>query len=142
MSCQSAHMTDKDTFILQICADALRVEHGLCSETSVWSSDDHNEVISIKIKGEEICIKEEDDPIAISVSSIKDEPEVSPQTFHRYLRLPSVIMMFVCLPFHINQLPAVNGMVCIYLQNTSTFILRTFNSVFLLLEWNFPATAL
>jgi hypothetical protein len=75
----------------------------------VRSSDDSNEVIRIKIEREEVCIKEEDEPIAISSSSsIKDEPEVSPQTFHWYLRLPPVIMPFVCLPFHINQLPVVN----------------------------------
>jgi len=110
------HMTDKNTLVLQSCTDALRVEHGLCSKRSEWSSDDSNEVMSIKIEEEEIRIKEEDEPIAVSFSSIKDEPEVSPQIFHRYLRLPSVIMLFVCLPFHIKQLPVVNGMVCIYLQ--------------------------
>jgi len=85
------------------------------ARTSEWSSDDSNEFMSIKIEEEEICIKEEDEPIAVSFSSIKDEPEVSPQTFHRYLRLPSIIMPFVCLPFHIKQFPVVNGMVCIYL---------------------------
>ena len=110
------HMTDKNTLVLQSCTDALRVEHGLCSKRSEWSSDDSNEVMSIKIEEEEIRIKEEDEPIAVSFSSIKDEPEVSPQIFHRYLRLPSVIVPFVCLPFHIKQLPVVNGMVCIYLQ--------------------------
>jgi hypothetical protein len=55
-----------------------------------------------------VRIKEEVDPIAILVSSIKDEPEVSPQTFHHYLELPSVIVLFY-LPFHINQLPVVIG---------------------------------
>ena len=109
-------MTDKNTLVLQNCTDAPGVEHGLYSETSEWSSDDSNEVMSIKIEEEELCIKEEDEPIAVSFSSIKDEPEVSPQTFHWYLRLLSVIMQFVCLPFHIKQLPVVNGMVCIYLQ--------------------------
>jgi hypothetical protein len=81
----------------------------MCSETSVQSSDDSIEVISIRIEGEEIHIKEEVEPIALLSSSIKDEPEVSPQTFHRYLRLPSVIITFFCLPFHINQLSEVNG---------------------------------
>ena len=109
-------MTDKNTLVLQNCTDAPRVEHGLYSETSEWSSDDSNEVMSIKIEEEEICIKEEDEPIAVSFSAIKDEPEVSPQTFHWYQRLPSVIMPFVRLPFHIKQLPVVNGMVYIYLQ--------------------------
>jgi hypothetical protein len=93
-------MTDKNTLVLQSCTDVPRVEHGLCSETSVQSSDDSNEVISIKIEEEqEIHTREEGEPIAISFSSIKDEPEVSPQTFHRYLRLPSVIMLLlsVCL---------------------------------------------
>jgi hypothetical protein len=101
-------MNEGNILVLQSCTDALRVEHGLCSETSVWSSDDSNEVICIKIEGEEILLKEEDEPIALSFSSIKDEREVSPQIFHWYLRLPSVIMLF-CLPFHIIQLPVVNG---------------------------------
>ena len=79
---QSAHMTDKNTLVLQSCTDAPRVEHGLYSETNEWSSDDSNEGMSIKIEEEEICIKEEDEPIAMSFSSIKDESEVSPQTFH------------------------------------------------------------
>ena len=112
---QSAHMTDKNTLVLQSGTDAPRVEHGLCSEPSVWSSDDSIEVISINIEGEEICIKEEVEPIAVT-SSIKDEPEVSTQTFLQYLRLPPVIMPFVCLPFHINQLRMVNRMFCTYLQ--------------------------
>ena len=112
---QCVHMTDKNMLVLQSCTDTPRVEHGLYSEKSECSSDDSNEFMSIKIEEEEICIKEEDEPIAVSFSSIKDEPEVSPQTFHRYLRLPSIIMPFVCLPFHIKQFPVVNGMVCIYL---------------------------
>jgi len=78
-------MTDNETLVLQSCTVAMRVERGLCSETSVQSSDDSNEVIAIKIVGEAVCIKEEVEPIAISFSSIKDEPEVSPQTFHQYL---------------------------------------------------------
>ena len=80
----SAHMTDKNMLVLQSCTDAPSVEHGLCSDTNVQSSGDGSEV-SIKIEVEEIRIKEEDEPIAISFSSIKDEPEVSPQTFHLYL---------------------------------------------------------
>ena len=72
-------------------------------------ADNSDEVITIKIEGDEVSIKDEDEPIAISCSSINDEPEVSPQTFHQYLGLPSVIILFVCLPFHINQLPVVNG---------------------------------
>jgi len=86
---QIAHMTDKYTLVLQSCTVALRVESGSlrvenvsCSETSVQSSDDSNEVITIKIVGEAVHIKEEVEPIALSFSSIKDEPEVSPQTFH------------------------------------------------------------
>ena len=90
--------------VLQSCTDAPRVEHGLCSETSVRYSDDSIEVISTNIEREEIHLKEEAEPISISFSSIKDEPEVSPQTFHRYLGLPSVTMLFVCLPFHMKQL--------------------------------------
>ena len=101
-------MTDKNTLVLQSCTVALSVEHSLCSETIVPSSGDGNEVITLKIVGEVVRIKEEDDPIAISFSSIKEEPEVSPQTFHHYLGLPSVIVAF-CLPFHINKFPVVNG---------------------------------
>jgi hypothetical protein len=89
-------MTDNCLLVLQSCAVALRAEHGLCSEKSVQCSDDSNEVITIKIVGEVVRIKEEDEPIAISFSTIKDEPEVSPQTFHQYLGMPSVIMPF-CL---------------------------------------------
>jgi hypothetical protein len=89
-------MTDKNTLVLQSCTVALSVERGLYSETSVPSSGDGNEVITLKIVGEVVRIKEEDDPIAISFSSIKDEPEVSLQTFQHYLGLPSVIVPF-CL---------------------------------------------
>ena len=78
-------MTEKYTFVLQSCTVALGAEHGLCRETSVQSSDDRNEVIAIKIVGEAVHIKEEVEPIALSFSSIKDEPEVSPQAFHQYL---------------------------------------------------------
>ena len=81
----SVHMTDNGTLVLQSCTVTLRAEHGLCSKTSVQSSDDSNEVIAIKIVGEAVCIKQEVEPIAISFSSIKEEPEVSPQTFHQYL---------------------------------------------------------
>jgi len=93
---QSAHMTDKNALVLQSCTVARSVERGLCSETIMPSSGDGNEVITLKTVGEVVRIKEEDDPIAISFSSIKDEPEVSPQTFHQYLLLPSVIVLF-CL---------------------------------------------
>jgi hypothetical protein len=62
----------------------------------VLSADDSNAVISTKIE-EEMCMKGEDEAIAISFSSVKDKPEVSPQTYHQYIRLPSVIMPF-CLP--------------------------------------------
>jgi hypothetical protein len=101
-------MTDKNMFVSQSCTDAPGVEHGFPSDTSVRSSDD-NGVMSIKVEEEEIRVKEEDEPIAVSFSSMNEEPEVSPQTFHRYLLLPSVIMPFVCLPFHISRLPMANG---------------------------------
>jgi hypothetical protein len=71
-------MTDKNMFVLQSCTVALSVERDLCSEISVPSSDDSNEVITIKVIGEVVRIKEEDEPIAIMFSSIKEEPEVSP----------------------------------------------------------------
>jgi hypothetical protein len=63
----------------------------------VQSSDDSNEVITLKIVGEVFHVKDEDEPIALSFSSIKEEPEVSPQTFHQYLGLPFVIMLFCLL---------------------------------------------
>jgi hypothetical protein len=75
-------MADKNMLVLQNCTDAPRVEHALRSEKSVRSSDDSTEDISTKIKGEEICIKEEDELIPISFSSLKDKTEVSPQMFH------------------------------------------------------------
>jgi hypothetical protein len=87
-------MTDKNTLVLQSCTDAPIVEHGLCSDTSVQSSGDGNDVISIKIEVDEIHIIEEDESMAISFSSINDESEVSQQTFHQYLELPSVIVVF------------------------------------------------
>jgi hypothetical protein len=103
-------MTDNGTLVLQSCTVALRAEHGLCSETSVQSFDDSNDVTTIKIVGDLVGVKEEDEPIAVSFSSIKEEPEVSPQAFHRYLGLPSnYAVLSVCLPFHINQLHVVNG---------------------------------
>jgi hypothetical protein len=88
------HITDKSTLVLQSHTDALRVEDGLCSETSLQSADDSNAVISTKIEEEEIPIKGEDEPIAISFASAKDEPVVSPQTFHQYIGLLCVIMPF------------------------------------------------
>jgi hypothetical protein len=91
-------MIDNGTLVLQSCTVALRAEHGLCSKTSVQSSDDSNKFITIKIVGEVVRIKEEDEPI--SFSPIKEEPEVSPQAFHQYPLLPSVIMsfcLFLCL---------------------------------------------
>jgi hypothetical protein len=65
-------MTDKNTFVLQSCTVRLTAGHTLCNETSVQCHDDSNAVISIKIEQEE--------PVAISFSSIKDEPDVSEST--------------------------------------------------------------
>jgi hypothetical protein len=90
-------MTDDEMLVLQSCTVPLPVEHGLCGKTSIQSSDDCSEIVCINIVGEVVHIKEEDEPIAISFSSIKQEPQVSPQTFHLYLGLPSVIVPF-CLP--------------------------------------------
>jgi hypothetical protein len=75
----------------------------------VQSADVGSSVVSFKIEEEELQIKEEEEPIAL-LSSIKDEPEVSPQTFHQYIELLSVILpLSACLPFHINKLTVVNG---------------------------------
>jgi hypothetical protein len=46
----------------------------------VQSADGSNAVSIVTGEGQ-IWIKEEEEPIAL-LSSIKDEPEVSPQTFH------------------------------------------------------------
>jgi hypothetical protein len=81
----------RNTLVLQSCTEAQSVECGLSSEGGVQSADDSSSVVSFKIEEEEIQIKEEEEPIAISFSSIKDEPEVRPQTFHQYIGLLSVI---------------------------------------------------
>ena len=78
------HMTDKNMLVLQSCTVALSVQHVLCGETSVQSADDSNDVTTLKIVGEVVRIKEEEEPIALLFSSIKEEPEVSPQTFHQF----------------------------------------------------------
>jgi hypothetical protein len=83
-------------FVLQSCTVTLTAEHGFCNQTAVQSADGSNAVSSIT-EQEEIHIKEEEDPLAIPIPSIKDEPEVSPQTFHQYIGLLSVILPF-CLP--------------------------------------------
>jgi hypothetical protein len=93
---QSVHLTDKNSLLLQSCTDVQSVECGLCSEGGVRSGDDSSSVVSFKIEEEEIHIKEEEEPIAL-LSSIKFEPEVSPQTFHQYIGLLSVMLPF-CLP--------------------------------------------
>jgi hypothetical protein len=108
-------MTHKNTGFFQRCIDATRVEHVLCSETSAQSSDDTNEVTSIKIEGEEIHIKEEDEPIAMLSSSIKEGTEVSPQIFHWYLGLPSVIMLFCLSAFPHKTAPCGEWKMSIYI---------------------------
>jgi hypothetical protein len=77
-------MTDDKMLVLQSCTVTLSVERGLCGKTSVQSSDDGSEFFCVNVVGE-VHIKEEDEPIKISLSSIKEEPQVSPQTFHQYL---------------------------------------------------------
>jgi hypothetical protein len=68
----------------------------LCSEGGEQSADSSS-VVSFKIEEDEIQIKEEEEPIAL-LSTIKDEPEVSPQIFHQYIGLLSVILPFSLLP--------------------------------------------
>jgi hypothetical protein len=90
-------MADRNALVLQSCTDAQSVECGLCSEGGVQSTDDSSSVVRIKTEEEEIQIKEEEEPIAISFSPIKDEPEVSPQTFHQHIRLLSIFaFLSVC----------------------------------------------
>jgi hypothetical protein len=98
-------MTDKNTLVLQSCTDVQSVECGLCSEGGVQSADDSGSVVSFKIEEQEIQIKEEEDPLAITNSSIKDEPEVSPQTFYRYMGL-----LFVILPFYLPAFTQINSL--------------------------------
>jgi hypothetical protein len=57
------------------------LEHGLCGKTSVQSFDDGSEIVCTKIIEEVVRIKEEDESIATSFSSIKEEPEVIRQHF-------------------------------------------------------------
>ena len=101
-------MYDKNTVLLQSYTDVQSVECGSSSEGGEEYCDDSSEggeeycgdskgEMSIKIEEEEMQIKEEEEPIAIAFPPIKDEPEVSPQTFHQYIGLLSVIMSF-CLP--------------------------------------------
>jgi hypothetical protein len=87
-------MADNKTLVLQGCTDAQSVEYGLCSEGGVQSTDDSSSVVSFKIEEEEIQIKEEEEPNDTLFPSISDEPEVSPQTFHQYIGLLSVIVPF------------------------------------------------
>jgi hypothetical protein len=95
-------------FVLQNCTVRLTAEHGLCNQTTVQSADGSNAVRVITTGEEQIRIKEEEQPIAL-LSSIKDEPEVSPQTFHQYIGLLSVIFPF-CLPaFTHKSAHSVNG---------------------------------
>jgi hypothetical protein len=84
----------KNMLVLQICTVALTAKHGLCNQTAVQSADSSNEVSSITTGEAQMRIKEEEDPLAIPISSIKDEPEVSPQTFPQYIGLLSVIVPF------------------------------------------------
>jgi hypothetical protein len=85
----------KNMFVLQSCTVTLTAEHSLCNQTAVQSADGSNAVSSVTGEGQ-IRIKQEEEPIAL-LSTIKDEPEVSPQTFHQYIGLLSVILPF-CLP--------------------------------------------
>jgi hypothetical protein len=103
-------MSDRNTLVLQSSTVSLTAEHGLCGETSVQCSDDSSAVISIKVEQEE--------PIPISFSTIKDEPEVSLQTFQQCVGLLSVIMSF-----NINLPTLVIGndlCVCIYIYMLNT----------------------
>jgi hypothetical protein len=112
---QGVHMTDTNMLVLQSCTVALSDERGLCSETSMPSSSAGNDVITLKIVGEVVRIKEEVDPIAISFNSIKDEPEVSPQTFQHYLGLPCVIVSFCLSAFPHKSAPCSEWKCSVYI---------------------------
>jgi hypothetical protein len=75
----------------------------------VQSADDSSSVVSFKIEEEEILIKEEEEPIAISFPLIKDEPEVSPQTFHQHVGVLCVILPFSLPAFTHKSAHCVNG---------------------------------
>jgi hypothetical protein len=102
-------MTDKNILLLQSCTDVQSVECGLCSEGGVQFADDSSSVVSFKIEEEELQIKEEEDPLAIPISSIKDEPQVSPQTFHQYIGSLSVLLPFCPHAFTHKSAQNVNG---------------------------------
>jgi hypothetical protein len=101
-------MGDKNTVVLQSCTDVQSVECGLCSEVGVRSADDSSSVVSFKFEEEEIQIKEEEEPIAL-LSSIKDEIEVSPQTFYENIELLFVVLPFCLFAFTHKLTYNVNG---------------------------------
>jgi hypothetical protein len=66
----------KGTVILQSCRVSLEVVPGACRQTSITSSDDAHEVISIRVEdNSNVNIKLEEICEPISFPAIKSEPE-------------------------------------------------------------------
>ena len=59
----------KGVMFFQKCVDLLRSDPGSCSETCLMSFDGENQVVGVKVEGE--------DPEAITFQTIKTESEVS-----------------------------------------------------------------
>jgi hypothetical protein len=72
------HTCVKQYVAFQSCTVALTAEHSLCNQTAVQSADGSNAVSSVTGEGE-MHVKVEEDPLAVPISSVKDEPEVSSQ---------------------------------------------------------------
>jgi hypothetical protein len=68
-------MFDTGMVVLQNCMDLLKTECDSCSGSCV-TSDDGNENIDVKVE-EDPDLKEEQDPLAMTSSSVKSEHEVS-----------------------------------------------------------------
>jgi hypothetical protein len=73
---ENTAIIDDDVVILQNCMDSLKVKPNSCSETCATSSNDGNQVTSMK--AERISdIGEGEDPLLIKFPAIKVEHEVS-----------------------------------------------------------------
>jgi hypothetical protein len=68
-------MVDIGMLVLQNCVDLLKAEPDSCSSSCV-TSDDGSQTIDVKVE-EDPDVKEEQDPLAMTFSSVRSEHEVS-----------------------------------------------------------------
>jgi hypothetical protein len=99
-------MIDKFIMVLQNCMNLLKVEPGSDSDTC----HDGNQVTNIKV-GEVTDVQEDEDPLLRTFPVIEAEHEVSIMnvctllgSFLRYLELPAIFLISLCLSTHITQL--------------------------------------